>query len=260
MNTLYETQQAFLDYLMAQSDDFEQYIVGTKRFNKAKRLGIYADAYASRLIESLQDNYPALHTLMGDCQFNRMANQYLEKYPSQHFSVRYFGHKLDQFLQQDMQYNINPVFAEMAAFEWALRAAFDAEDQTPITIAALQDIPIEQWGAMQFTLHKSVHRLNLEWNIATLWLAIENQEDAIPAEKNAYPIAWRIWREQELKIFYKSLAVDEAWALDAIIDRYNFADICTGLCEWVDEIHAPQRAVTLIQTWINDGLIVDVSV
>ena len=74
------------------------------------------------------------------------------------------------------------------------------------------------------------------------------------------PIAWRIWREQALKIFYKSLAVDEAWALDAIIDQTNFADICAGLCEWVDEAYAAQRAVTLIQTWINDGLIIKVSV
>jgi hypothetical protein len=260
MKTLLQTQQDFLDYLLAESKHFEQDIIGTERFNKQTRLGIYADAYASRLIEALQDNYPALHTLMGDCQFNTMANHYLEKHPSQNFSVRHFGHQLDQFLQQEDCYKTQPVFAEMATFEWALRAAFDAADQNPISIATLQKIPIEQWGEMRFSLHDSVHRLNLEWNVAPLWLAIENKEEAIPAEKNDYPIAWRIWREQELKIFYKSLAVDEAWALDAIIEQRNFADICAGLCEWVDEQYAAQRAVTLIQTWINDGLIIKVSV
>jgi len=260
MTTLRQTQQAFLDYLLEKSTQFKHEIIGTKRFNKKTRLGIYADAYASRLIEALQDNYPALHTLMGDSQFNRMAQYYLSKHPSKNFSVRYFGDQLSQFLQQESRYNSQPVFAEMATFEWALRAAFDAKDQTPITMAALQAIPVEQWGDMRFSLHDSVHRLNLEWNVATLWLAIENEQEAIPAEKNDYPIAWRIWREQKLKIFYKSLAVDEAWALDAIIDQTNFADICAGLCEWADEAYAAQRAVTLIQTWINDGLIIKVAV
>jgi len=258
MSSLYETQTAFLDYLMNQSPQFEQYVVGTKRFNRETRLGIYGDAYASRLIEALQDNYPATSTLIGDCKFIKMGQHYLEKYPSQHFSVRYFGHQLSPYLKK--YYSKTPVLAEMAEFEWALRAAFDAKDQTPSTLADLQAIPIERWGEMRFTLHDSVHRLDLSWNVAKLWQAIETEEAAIPAEKAEYPIAWRIWRETELKIFYKSLAVDEAWALDAMRDQVCFADICAGLCEWVDEIHAAQRAVTLIQTWIADGLIVDVSI
>jgi hypothetical protein len=259
MKTLQQTQQAFLDYLLARNSDFEQHIIGTKHFDKHTRLGIYADAYASRLVEALQDNFPALHTLMGDKHFIHMAHLYLESHPSQHFSVRYFGDKLSIFLQNNQYYNDNPVFAEMAAFEWALRAAFDAHDTPSITLSALQAIPIEQWGDMYFTLHPSFHRLDLFWNVAKLWQAIENEAEPLPAKKNTYPIAWRIWREQELKIFYKSLEVDEAWALDAIQKQTNFADICMGLCEWVDEQYAAQRAVTLIQAWINDGLIVDIN-
>ena len=65
MSTLLQTQQAFLDYLLEKSTHFEDDIVGTARFNKKTRLGIYSDAYASRLVEALQDNYPALHTLIG---------------------------------------------------------------------------------------------------------------------------------------------------------------------------------------------------
>ena len=101
--------------------------------------------------------------------------------------MRYFGDQLSPFLSQERRYNKTPVLAEMAQFEWALRAAFDAADQRPITLAALQEIPIEQWGEMRFSLHDSVHRLNLEWNVSTLWLAIENEAEAIPAEKNDYP-------------------------------------------------------------------------
>ena len=260
MSELKKTQQQFLNYLLRKENKFEDYIVGTKKFDSSTRLGIYGNAYAARLVEVLEDNYSALHTLMGDDQFEKLGYEYLEATPSQHYSVRYFGHKLSEFLRNNKNYANTPIFAEMADFEWSLRAAFDSPDVDTIDIKALQAIPPEQWGDMRFTLHPSVDRLNLKWNVPSLWQAIENEEEPIPAEENDYPISWRIWREGKLKIFYKSLLVDEAWALDAIIAGNNFAEICEGLCEWIDEVNTPQRAVELISTWINDGLIVEVSV
>lgn len=258
MTELQKTQQQFLNYLLNKDNNFEDLVIGTKKFDSATRLGIYGNAYAARLAEVLQDNYPALHTLMGDDANEKMAYAYLAENPSQHYSVRYFGHKLADYLRTHDAYKNTPVFAEMAAFEWALRNAFDSDDKTAVGIDALQAIPPERWGEMHFTLHPSVHRLDLSWNVPILWQAIENGDEPIPAEKNEYPIAWRIWREGQLNIFYKSLAVDEAWALDAIINKYNFAEVCEGLCEWIDEINTPQRAVELISSWIADGLIIDV--
>ncbi len=258
MSKLKEIQQEFLNYLMHKDNNFAAEVVGTKNFDVATRLGIYGNAYATRLVEVLQDNYTALHTLMGDERFEKLAYDYLEQHPSQHFSVRYFGHQLAEFIRQNKHDDNDEIFAEMADFEWALRTAFDAADISAIKIEDLQAIPPEQWGEMQFKLHSSVHRLDLNWNIPQLWQAIENQDKPIPPEKNEYPISWRIWRKGKLKIFYKSLQVDEAWALDAIIAQQNFAEICEGLCEWIDEIHTPQRAVELISAWINDGLIIRV--
>ena len=259
MTELQKTQQQFLNYLLNKDNNFEDYVIGTEKFDSATRLGIYGNAYAARLVEVLQDNYPALHTLMGDERNEKMAYAYLKETPSQHYSVRYFGHKLANYLRNHKEYKDTPVFAEMADFEWALRNAFDSADETAVGIESLQAIPPEHWGEMHFKLHPSVHRLDLKWNVAKLWQAIENNDEPIPPEENKYPIAWRIWREGQLNIFYKSLEVDEAWALDAIIDGNNFAEVCEGLCEWIDEIHTPQRAVELISSWINDGLIIEVN-
>ena len=226
MSELQKTQQQFLNYLLHKDNNFEELVVGTKNFDSSTRLGIYGNAYAARLVEVLQDNYPALHTLMGDERNEKMCYEYIEQSPSQHYSVRYFGHKLAEFLHNHQVYANTPVFAEMAEFEWALRNAFDAEDKKPVGIEALQAIPPEQWGEIRFTLHPSVDRLDLKWNVSKLWQAIENDEEPIPPEENEYPIAWRIWREGQLNIFYKSLAVDEAWALDAIMNGDNFAGVC----------------------------------
>ncbi len=63
-----------------------------------------------------------------------------------------------------------------------------------------------------------------------------------------------IWR-RDLQTFYRSLDVDEAWALDAVTDGENFGVVCAGLTEWVDELHAPQRAAGMVSRWAEEGLI-----
>ncbi|MGK0270679.1 MAG: hypothetical protein ACI88H_001327 [Cocleimonas sp.] len=77
----------------------------------------------------------------------------------------------------------------MARFEWALRKAFDATNQNPLDLEALQNVPVENWADLQFTFHRSVSRMDLHWNTPQLWAAIDAESDSIPPEKLEYPYA-----------------------------------------------------------------------
>jgi hypothetical protein len=35
-----------------------------------------------------------------------------------------------------------------------------------------------------------------------------------------------------------------------------FADICLGICEWVDEAYAPQRVAGFISEWLAADMII----
>ena len=92
------------------------------------QLEIYANAYVMRLVEALRSNYPALHHALGDKGFEVMARCYLERYPSTHASIRWFGDSMARFLQDRDPYRQVPVLSELAAFEWAVRHTIDAAD------------------------------------------------------------------------------------------------------------------------------------
>ncbi len=51
------------------------------------------------------------------------------------------------------------------------------------------------------------------------------------------------------------MAVDEASLIDACLQHDTFANLCAGLCEWVDEQHAAQRVVGFLGQWCEEGLI-----
>ena len=249
---LYRLQQGMMAWMIEKNPDIQKDIASTKGVSTEIRLAVYGNGYGYRLIDALSENYPAVHTLLGDESFFEMTYAYMKAYPSKHFSLRFFGSELEDFLSNS--YGETPVLAEMARFEWALRNSFDAKNQITIDMAALQQIPLESWGNLKFSFHSSVSRLNHEWNTPQLWAAIDEGADPIPPEKLEYPYSWLVWRK-ELLNYYRSLDVDEAWALDAAMQGESFEALCGGVCEWVDEEHAPTRVAGFLSLWIQDELL-----
>lgn len=254
MPDLRRLQRDFLDVLLRGGGSFHERIVHAGRLDPEQRISIYSGAYRVRLIDALADAYPSLHTLLGDEDFQALGMAYLDARPSRHFSIRWFGDDLSLYLAESVDYADVPVLAEMAAFEWALRGAFDAEDRPTIGREELRQIAPHHWAGLGFRLHPSVRRLNLSWNVAKLWNAIDQDAPPVKAESNAHPVGWVIWR-RGLQTFFRSLDVDEAWALDAVGEGNSFGGICAGLTEWVDEANAPGRAAGLIGRWVEEGLI-----
>ena len=254
---LYRLQKSMMAWLINKDTDAViPDIVDTGEVNKVsveQRLAVYGNAYGYRLIDALSENYPAVHTLLGDDDFYKMTYAYMDAYPSHHFSLRYFGHKLEEFLKHYAKEE--PILYEMARFEWALRKGFDAEDVETLDLEALQQIPVEQWAELQFKFHPSVSRLDLEWNTPQLWSAIDEDTEPTPPEKLEYPYAWLLWRK-ELLTYYRSLDVDEAWSLDTALKGGNFAELCEGVCEWIDAEHAPTRVAGFLSQWLTDELLV----
>ena len=256
---LHRIQKSMMAFLIQKDNAIKPDIVDTGEVNKVsveQRLAVYGNAYGYRLIDAVSDNYPSIHTLMGDEDFYKMCYAYIDSYPSGHFSLRYFGHKLEEFLKT---YSAKlPILTEMAQFEWALRKGFDSKNTPAITLEALQEIPVEQWGDLKFEFHPSVSRLDLEWNTPQLWSAIDENTEPMPPEKLEHPYAWLLWRK-ELLTYYRSLDIDEAWSLNTAIDGGNFGALCEGVCEWIDEEHAPARVAGFMSQWITDELLVGIS-
>ena len=287
MNRLLGLQSDFQAFLLNGDERMLNRVAGTAKVSAPARLAIYYDAYRLRLLEALDRNYPVLHAWLGDEAFERLGLAYLATHPSAHFSIRYFGHRLPEYLTTAKDWRDRPYLGEMAALEWALSEAFDAEDSSIMKLEDMAAIPPDAWPEMRFHFHASVCRLNLNWNVPVIWKAI-NQ--AIAAEKNGaacrgessatpslfqeegrgrddhlitdvtapiaaeHPQSWLIWR-RDLKTFFRSLSVDEAWALDAARSGDSFAGICEGLCEWIDAPNVAMHAAGLLKRWITESLI-----
>lgn len=221
----------------------------------AIRLAIYADAYRLRLIDALAHNYPRLQQLLGVETFAELAQRYIDKHPSASVSVRWYGHQLGDELSEDQG---QPRLAEFARWEWAIAAAFDAQDASPLNEAALTEIEPAAWPTLRFRFHPSVQRLQLHTNAPAAFKALSDETDCPAPVILESPQHWLIWR-QDLTTRYRSLTREEAQALDTLRNDGTFEQLCEVLCEWHEPGEVPVQAATFLKGWVGGGLVVGVA-
>jgi hypothetical protein len=218
------------------------------------RLGIYRHAYVARLLETLEDHYPVLHAILGDEDFEALGAAFIREFPSVHRSIRWYGRELADFLAARSPFGEQPIFAEIARFEWTLAEAFDSADAGVIGRDALAAVRPAEWANLTFSFHPSVRRLAFEWNTVTAWKAMTAGSDPPQPERSPETIEWLVWRSG-LENYFRSLDPAEATALDAALRGACFAEICAGLAEHLAEEEIPLRAAALIATWSESGLL-----
>jgi hypothetical protein len=93
-------------------------------------LGIYAAAYYLRLVDCLREFFPCLRFAMGDEVFGDFALAYLQKHPSQSYTLHQLADQFANFLAETRpaeQAGWEEFFVDLARLEHAIEIVFDAE-------------------------------------------------------------------------------------------------------------------------------------
>lgn len=258
---LKDIQAAFKRHLMLHDDSdntgckIVEHIVDTGRLAGSARLAIYGNAYYARLIEALEQDYEALHVLLGDEEFTRLCEGYIKTYPSRSPSLRWFGRHMGGYLGQQQPYRNYAYLKELAEFEWTFIETFDAEDAPVVSQDAAARVPAECWPELAITLHPSVHWFRYYWNILPLWKAASKDgemPDPVELRDGEVCIVWR----QGLMTQYRTLDGDEVIFVNGVQAGKNFAELCEALAEQgtaAEEVAL--RAAGILKTWLASGMI-----
>jgi len=111
-----------------------QFIKPNDRLTSFERLEIYNRQYWFRIRQCFYEDYPGLRAILGDKQFERLADAYLAHYPSESFTLRNLGSRLVKFIEGEPRW-VSPhkqLALDMARLEWAHIEAFDNEARPPL--------------------------------------------------------------------------------------------------------------------------------
>jgi len=115
-----------------------EFIKPNDRLSSFERLEIYNRQYWFRVLASLEEDFPGLRAVVGPRRFERLCNAYLLDCPSESFTLRNLGSRLESWLRSHPEW-IQPRAdlaldmvrlerAEIEAFDGAAEPVFDSKD------------------------------------------------------------------------------------------------------------------------------------
>jgi len=255
---LERVQADFMAYIRGDDAAMAGKVRATRKAAAETLPGVYRNAYPLRLVEALGTNFPRLKKVLGDADFDRAGRGYIAQVPPRHFSIRWYGDRLSQYLADAPPWSAAPALAELAAFEWGLAACFDAADAPVSGVADIAALAPADWPGMTLEFHPSLRVFVSRWTVPELWNALEHASDETPAPKPAArptPAPFALWRVGGQTQF-RSLPRDEAAVLALAREGRAFAALCEALAAFVPEDQAGGRAAQLLRAWVEQGWIV----
>ena len=227
-----------------------QTVRSTGGLDAAARLDVYANMYFFRILDVLKEDYPGVLAAVGDVAFHNLITDYLLSYPSAHFSLRYVGRHLAVFVAAHPLRDRFPFVSDLATFEWALAAAFDAADGPVLHAADLNGIAPEMWATLHFEVHPSLQLLRVDWPVQNARAHVERGEPVGVLEPSATALC--VWRDQ-FKVLHRQLGEAEWLTLRLLAEGRAFGDACATVAEATGETEAPILIASALQHWVSAG-------
>lgn len=250
--SLSDLQKQMIDFLIDNDQAVEQQIISQGNISNQTRLNIYKNAYQVRLKEVIDNDHQMLGMYLGDALFEQMATEYVQGYPSNYTSLRYYADRLPQFLATHSPFDQHPIIAELAKFERLLLVAFDAADATLFNQETLQGISHQQWPALVFHLHPSVQLLHLNWSAVETWQALKRESTPQPAINKQS--CWLLWRNSERLTEFRSLSEQESALMQMIGSGESFSALCDFLLISLSADEVNKLVSDYLTSWLEQGL------
>jgi hypothetical protein len=160
-----------------------EFIKPNDRLSSFERLEIYNRQYWFRVLASLDEDFPGLRAVVGQRRFEALCKAYLAECPSQAFTLRNLGSRLEPWLQSHPQW-IQPragLALDMVRLEWAEIEAFDGASEPPLIP---QDVLASDLDP-QFRLQPYLQLLRLRYAVDHLLAAIREDDSDSAMASNA---------------------------------------------------------------------------
>ncbi|MBV8436149.1 MAG: putative DNA-binding domain-containing protein [Silvibacterium sp.] len=158
------------------------YIKPNDRLSSFERLEIYNRQYWFRLYSCFEEDFPGLKAVVGAQKFELLMRDYLTDCPSQSFTLRNLGSRLESWLLEHPEY-LDPrrqLVLDMCRLEWAHIEAFD-EAENPLLDA--DDLAtIDEHSLLH--LQPYLRILELQYPVEDLLIALRSESGSGDASSN----------------------------------------------------------------------------
>jgi hypothetical protein len=242
----------------------QRHFTGNDRLSPVEQVEIYREQFWLRHTSSLVEDFPGVGGILGQEDWERLVEEYLEATPPLSHSLRDLGDVLPAFIEKLDWLPHRELCTDMARLEWAYVEAFDANDHPPLDPQKLANMPESAWETAKLVLHPSVRMLRVRYPVVALRQRIRKSEGSdehehipIPASESHNLV---VYRSQNRNLADESLPEGAYALLQALADGLSLVDACgRAMLEYPDQASEIEQNVgAWFQLFAQKGFIVDV--
>jgi len=235
-----------------------EHISGNDRVSPVEQLEIYREQFWWRHTSSLVEDFPGLGGILGQAEWEKLAEQYLKEVAPESYTLRDLGARLPELIERASWLSHQALCLDMARLELAYIEVFDAADAPPLAPERLAAIPAERLGDARLLIAPAVRLLKLRYPVADLRRKLRAESDepvAIPGESPQHCVVYR----RELRLWDMPVTPVAYALLDALASGNALgvaAELAANTPEAERELGA--RLGGWLQEWTAKGFVSDV--
>lgn len=168
---LADLQGAYRDYLLSGDSEKLAPAIIADAFDGAERLNIYRNNFLIGLGEALKANFPVTLRLLGRDFFEQAARRFVLAHPPRRPCLFEYGAEFPEYLRNLPDLSALPYVAEMARFEFARIASYNAPVERYVSADALAACAPDQLEALAIRRARHAQLVSVNAPVAELWKA-----------------------------------------------------------------------------------------
>lgn len=162
-----------------------RFIKPNDRLSSFERLEIYNRQYWFRLLSSMMEDFPGLRAVLGDRKFEAMSKAYLVDCPSQSFTLRNLGARLETWLRKHPKWagTKQELAIDITRLEWADIEAFDGKAEPPLRP---EELRADAGANLKLRLQPHISLLDLRYPVDDLLLEVRKEDEDTDFASNAF--------------------------------------------------------------------------
>lgn len=179
------------------------------------RVSAYTGGYLARVVESLDQAYPALAHVLGVTAFHSLVERYLRRLPAGEANLNYVGRDLADFLGDDELSDALPFVPDLARLEWAVLECFHGAWLAAADLSLLEDLGQDQLASLRLDFQPAASLVVSDWPIKEIRDARDDDRDSVDIDLVDRPDRVLVYREG-FDVVTERLGEAEAAALESM--------------------------------------------
>ncbi len=165
------------------ADRLGDVILPSHSLTPSERVEIYHGMYPLRMHDALADDYEALRHFLGDARFFDLVRDYLQVYPSRHFSLNRLGDHLPDFIAEGAQLPRRDFCHDLARLELAITQLFDAPHSASLQPEEISAVPEAAWPEAVLKPVEAFRLLGFRYPVSAYLQTVQDDNHDHPATR-----------------------------------------------------------------------------